>query len=156
MKTIAESIKDLPAFSVSPLFGADYVKKVVPFINAVQEEIRIIIYDWRAQKEPEVSALSLFNQAIFNAAARGVNVRAIVSSETLKDFLSTKGVFAKVLPTEKMLHTKLLILDRYHVVLGSHNFTKSAFTSNHELSVYFIETEYENRFISYFENLWSY
>lgn len=155
MKNIASSFKDLPAFSAAPIFGSQYVERVVPFIKSVSEEIRIVIFDWRVYKELEMSALSIFNDAIFSAAARGVKVRAIVSSEKIKSFLLTKGIEAKVLPTEKMLHTKLLILDRFHIVLGSHNFTKSAFTSNHELSIYFVATEYENPYIAYFENLWS-
>lgn len=150
-----ENFKDLPAFSAAPIFGSQYVDRVLPFIKNVDEEIRIVIFDWRVDRQPDVSALGLFNQAIFDAVARGVKVRAIVSSEKVKDALQKRGIHAKVLPTDKMLHTKLLILDRYHIVLGSHNFTKSAFTSNHELSIYFIATDYENPYIAYFDNLWS-
>ena len=155
MPKMPKSFGELGAMEVAPIFGSQYVERVVPFIDSVQEEIRVIIYDWRVEKEPEVSALSLFNEAIWRAVARGVQVKAIVNSEKLKDVLSQKGVFAKVLTTNKMLHTKLLILDRFHVVLGSHNFTKSAFTSNHELSVYFLASDYENQFVAYFDNLWS-
>lgn len=156
MKNIPPDFKDLPAFGVSPIFGNQYVDRVLPFLNNVQHELHIIIYDWRADKEPEVSALSMFNDAIWKAVERGVKVNAIVNSEKLKAILDRKGVFAKVLPSDKILHTKLLIMDRCHIVLGSHNFTKHAFTSNHELSVYFIDSDYDNRFIDYFNNLWSY
>lgn len=156
MKKVDNTFRDLPGMSVVPIFGSEYVNKIVPFIKNTLQEIRIVIYDWRMGGDNDMSALSIFNYAIFDAVKRGVEVRAIVSSETLKDQLSKRGVFCKVLSTEKMLHTKLLILDRYHIVLGSHNFTKNAFTSNYELSVYFIETEFENKFINYFENLWSY
>lgn len=156
MKKVPLEMKDLPAFGVSPIFGNQYVERVLPFLNNVQEEILIIIYDWRADNELEVSALSMFNEAIFKAVERGVRVRAIVNSEKVKAILDRKGVFARVLPSDKILHTKLLVMDRSHIVLGSHNFTKHAFTSNHELSVYFIDSEFDNKYIAYFENLWSY
>jgi len=144
------------AFEPAPIFGSDYVSKIIPFLNAVRDELRVVIYDWRLTGQDDVSALSLFNQAIFDAVGRGVRVRAIVSHESTKALLQKHGVEAKVLPTEKCLHTKLLILDRFHIVVGSHNFTESAFSSNYELSVYFVVKDFENPFISYFENLWSY
>jgi len=143
------------AFEPVPIFAQDYVDKVVPFINNTQEEIRIIIFDWRIPVTGEMSRVSLFNDAIFAAVARGVTVRAIVSSEKVKAVLSKMGVHAKVWPTDRRLHTKLLILDRFHIVLGSHNYTESAFSSNHELSVFFIVSEFENAFIKYFENMWT-
>jgi phosphatidylserine/phosphatidylglycerophosphate/cardiolipin synthase-like enzyme len=143
------------AFEPVPIFAQDYVDKVVPFINNVQEEIRIIIFDWRIPEDGSMSRVSIFNDAIFKAVSRGVKVRAIVSSEKVKSILEKMGVFAKVWPTDRRLHTKLLILDRFHIVLGSHNFTESAFSSNHELSTFFIVSEYENAFVNYFENMWT-
>jgi len=155
-KTSEEQLEDIKnAFEPVPIFASDYVDKVVPFINNVQEEIRIIIFDWRIPESGEMSRVSVFNDAIFKAVARGVKVRAIVSSEKVKAVLEKMGVFVKVWPTDRRLHTKLLILDRFHIVLGSHNFTESAFSSNHELSCFFIVSEYENKFINYFENMWT-
>lgn len=137
-----------------PLFGKQYVSKVCPAIDAVLEEIRIIIFDWRVDKNEGVSEIELFNQAIYKAVKRGVKVRAIVNSEKVKDVVSKFGVEARVITSEKLMHTKLLILDRFHIVLGSHNFTQSAFSANHELSVYFVVQDFENPYIEYFERLW--
>lgn len=149
----AQDIKS--AFEPAPIFGSDYVNKVVPFIQNTQEEINIVIFDWRVPKSGEMSAISMFNDAIFDAVKRGVKVRAIVNSESLKDTLSKFGVFAKVWPHDSRLHTKLLILDRFHIVCGSHNFSESAFGSNHELSVFFVVSDFDNPYVNYFENLWS-
>lgn len=157
--TELENLKQLDdiknAFEPAPIFGNEYVDKVVPFINSTLEEIRIIIFDWRIPRDDEMSRVSLFNDAIFKAVARGVKVRAIVSSEKVKAILDKMGVESKVWPTERTLHTKLLILDRYHVVLGSHNFTERAFSTNHELSVFFVVSGYENMFVRYFDNMWT-
>lgn len=151
--SVIQDIKN--AFEPVPLFASDYVDKVVPFINNVQEEIRIIIFDWRIPVDGEMSRVSIFNDAIFKAVERGVKVRAIVSSESVKAKLEKFGVHAKVWPTDRRLHTKLIILDRFHIILGSHNFTESAFSHNHELSTFFIVSEFENKFINYFENMWT-
>lgn len=152
-----KSFDDLKnAFEPSPIFGSEYVEKVVPFINNTQEEIMIVIFDWRIPIDGEMSAVSMFNDAIFNAVKRGVKVRAIVSSERVKAILDKMGVFAKVWPTDRRLHTKLLILDRFHIVVGSHNYTQSAFNGNHEISVFFVVSDFDNRFVQYFDNLWTY
>lgn len=151
--SVIQDIKN--AFEPVPLFAQDYVEKVVPFINNVQEEIRIIIFDWRIPEDGVMSRVSIFNDAIFNAVKRGVNVRAIVSSESLKAKLDKFGVHAKVWPTDRRLHTKLIILDRYHIILGSHNFTENGFSFNHELSTFFIVSEFDNKFVNYFENMWT-
>jgi phosphatidylserine/phosphatidylglycerophosphate/cardiolipin synthase-like enzyme len=143
------------AFEPTPIFANEYVDKVVPFIKNCIEEIRIIMFDWRIPEDGAMSRVSIFNDAIFEAVGRGVNVRAIVSSERVKAILEKMGVHAKVWPTDRRLHTKLLILDRFHIVLGSHNLTESAFSHNHELSVFFIVSEFENAFINYFENMWT-
>ena len=142
-----------PLFVV-PLFGAEYVRRIVPLIDAAQEEIMIIIFFWRVGSTKNPSAIGLFNEAIFKAVARGVRVRAIVNSEGVKAVLSARGVETKVLQTSRLLHTKLLIIDRLNIVVGSHNFTEGAFSSNYELSLYLYEQNADNEFITYFEHLW--
>jgi len=143
------------AFEPAPIFGSDYVSKIIPFLNAVRDELRVVIYDWRLTGQDDVSALSLFNQAIFDAVGRGVRVRAIVSHESTKALLQKHGVEAKVLPTEKCLHTKLLILDRFHIVVGSHNFTQSALGPNFEISACVYDANFLSEAKNFFNKIWN-
>lgn len=147
--------KTIPHFVFSaPIFGSDYVSKVVPLLDAAKYEISIVVFVWCGVDNARPSKIALFNDAIFRAIKRGVRVRAIVSSVGMQAVLQKHGVEAKVIPTSRLLHTKLLITDRTNIVLGSHNFTHNAFCSNLEVSVYLSETDAENEFITYFEHLW--
>lgn len=139
-----------------PIFGKEFVNKVSGMLANALDSIDIIVYEWKFDDRDKVSAIGLFNEAIFKAVNRGVKVRVITTSNKTKALLEKEGVMCKVLTTNKTLHTKILILDRFHIVLGSHNYTERAFTENYELSVYFVCSDFENKYVQYFENLWSY
>lgn len=139
-----------------PIFGKDFVSKVTQMLANALDRVDIIVYEWRFDDRDIASAIGLFNQAIFDAVKRGVVVRVITTSKKTQALLQKNGVQCKVLETSRTLHTKLLILDRYHIVLGSHNYSETAFTSNYELSVYFVASDFDNKYVNYFENLWSY
>ncbi len=139
-----------------PIFGKEFVNKVSGMLANALDSIDIIVYEWKFDDKDKVSAIGLFNEAIFKAVNRGVKVRVITTSNKTKALLEKEGVMCKVLTTNKTLHTKILILDRFHIVLGSHNYTERAFTENYELSVYFVCSDFENKYVQYFENLWSY
>ena len=47
-----------------------------------------------------------------------------------------------------------MIIDNEIAILGSHNYTMSAFTINYEVSVIIQDKEVVNRLKTYFENLW--
>lgn len=139
-----------------PIFGKEFVNKVSGMLANALDSIDIIVYEWKFEDNDKVSAIGLFNEAIFKAVKRGVKVRVITTSKKTQALLEKEGVICKVLTTNKTLHTKILILDRFHIVLGSHNYTERAFTENYELSVYFVCSDFENKYVQYFENLWSY
>ncbi|OYD13996.1 hypothetical protein CH333_09305 [candidate division WOR-3 bacterium JGI_Cruoil_03_44_89] len=77
--------------------------------------------------------------AISDAYSRGVNVRILLHSigdiinESAVQFFENREIPLRI--ADKYSHTKLLIIDGKTVVLGSHNWTTSAFGSNYEASV---------------------
>lgn len=138
------------------LFGSDFCDKICSAIDVALDEIKIVVYDWRFDDKNKSSKLGMFNDAIKRAVDRGVNVMAVVSNEETKSKLLKMGVNAKVLDTDKTLHTKLLIIDRFHIFTGSHNYTENAFSRNYEFSVYFILDDFDNPCVKYVENLFTY
>jgi len=81
------------------------------------------------------------------AVKRGVRVRAVMElSQESGDLIKTNAETAKRLekagvkichdPPGKVTHTKLVVIDRRHLFLGSHNLTQSALKYNHEASVW--------------------
>ena len=67
--------------------------------------------------------------------------------------LQAMGCKARFLESHRVLHTKLLIIDSVRVVLGSHNYTESAFSSNYEASIFVRLKDRENTLVQYFNNL---
>lgn len=138
------------------IFGNQFNDIVLPLLADVDFNVDIVIFDWRFENKQVKSEISKFNTAIVSLAGRGIKVRAIVNNQTIADRLNGLGIRAKVWNKPNLLHTKLLILDKKNIVIGSHNYSESAFTSNAEISCFFSMFEDKNSIIDYFENLWSY
>lgn len=137
-----------------PIISKQFSPVLCRLIDQAEHSIDIIVYDWRFYKHDPASAVSLFNASLVRAKTRGVAIRCIVNSANLAALLTDLGFYAKCLPTERILHAKLMIIDGNKIVIGSHNYSQHAFTSNHEASVFFTLSETENQFTKYFNNLY--
>ncbi|MES2382886.1 MAG: phospholipase D-like domain-containing protein [Bacteroidota bacterium] len=136
-----------------PIISNQFPKVVIPLIDSALHSIDIIVFDWRFYKHDPANAVSLFNSAIARACARGVNVRCLVQNDGVVDSLKTLGCYARRLHSKNILHTKLLIVDNKRIIIGSHNYTQRAFSSNHEASIFVTMADLNNGFVQYFNNL---
>lgn len=136
------------------LIAQKFPEKVIPLINEARHSIRVIVFDWRFYPSVLGSTISQFNTAIARAAARGVDVRALVNNDGVVDRLKAIRCKAKRLHSTRLLHTKMMIIDDTKIILGSHNYTQHGFAINHEVSVVFDLTDIDNDFVKYFEALW--
>lgn len=138
-----------------PIISKDFPKVVIPLIEKALFSIDIIVFDWRFYKNDVGSPVSLFNQAIARACQRGVIVKCLVQNDGVVENLRALGCKAKKLESKKILHTKLLIIDKKNVIIGSHNYTQHAFCSNEEASIYVKLESENNALVEYFNNLYS-
>jgi phosphatidylserine/phosphatidylglycerophosphate/cardiolipin synthase-like enzyme len=136
-----------------PIISKDFPKYVIPLIESALYSIDIIVFDWRFYKNDPANPVSQFNQAIARACRRNVDVRCLVQNEGVVDRLTELGCWAKKLNSKRILHTKLLIIDKKRVIMGSHNYTQNAFSSNHEASIFVVLKDEKNALVEYFNNL---
>ena len=136
-----------------PIISSDFPKVVIPLINSALFSIDVVVFDWRFYKNDPASAVSQFNIAIANAVKRGVVVRCLVQNASVMQNLKNLGCNAKQLQSKRILHTKLLIIDKKRIIIGSHNYTQHAFESNHEASIFVILASEQNQLVEYFNNL---
>ena len=136
------------------IIGKQFPKKVIPLIDQAKTSIDIVVFDWRWYPQDPGASVQLFNQAIVRAVRRGVKVRAIANNDQIISTLNSVGVEAKRLVSKNLVHVKLMILDNEKVVIGSHNYTQSAFQMNFEVSVILDKSENISDFTSFFNNLW--
>jgi len=136
------------------IIGSEYPKKVIPLIDEAKHTIRMCMFDWRWYKDDFAHPVSLFNSALLRAHRRGVKVRILTNYAEVIDFVTSLGFNAKKWPEKSLLHSKFLIFDDKICVIGSHNITQSAFTSNMETSIILTDDDDVKRFSSYFDTLW--
>ena len=137
------------------IIGKQFPQKVIPLIENAKQSIKIVVFDWRWYPNDPANPVQLFNQAIIRAKRRGVDVKVITNIDDIIKILNTEKIEAKKPNTSKLIHSKMMIIDDKILILGSHNYTQSAFTMNHEASVV-IEGEGQlDDFIKYFHNLFN-
>ncbi len=132
--------------------GREFPKKVTPLIKAAKKSINIIIYDWRWYPDQIGTQIQIFNNALINAHHRGVKINAVVNHAPMYEMLKGLGIKAKINLTSKKLHAKLMLIDDEITILGSHNYTKTAFDINYEASIIVHDSEVALDFKYYFDN----
>ena len=128
---------------------------MIPLIEASKSSIKIIVFDWRWYPNDPGNPVQLFNQAIIRAKRRGVEVKAITNISEIVNTLNQQGCQAKKIETQKLVHPKLILIDDEIMVLGSHNFTQSAFTMNFEASIIINGRENLTDFLTFFNGLYN-
>ena len=134
--------------------GAEFGPNAVKLIDASKKNIDLCVYDWRFYPDRPMHPVSMFNQALIRAVRRGVSVRALINASTYVDHLKSVGIQARNPKTQRVMHSKFIIFDSEHLLLGSHNFTSNAFTTNFETSVFIPYCPVAPRFHQFFTNLY--
>lgn len=136
------------------IIGKTYPDQVIPLIREAKSMIAIIVFDWRWYPNYVAYPIQKFNLEILNAAKRGVKVCAITNYKEITQLLKESAIQAKHLIQDKLVHSKIMIIDNKIAIIGSHNYTHSAFSYNHEVSVIMRDPEIANKLITHFNNLW--
>ncbi len=136
------------------IIGKQFPLKVIPLIDNAKYLIRIVMFDWRWYPNDPANPVQLFNQALVRAVRRGVKVDVITSSNEIVATLKSIGVNAKKPDIKNLIHAKLLIFDDKDIVIGSHNFSSSAFTMNMEASVFIPDFSGIPELLRFFDSLW--
>ena len=140
---------------IKTISGSQFPKVVQPLIEQAKESIDIVIFDWRWYSADPASSIQLFNQTILRAVRRGVKVRVINNSQEIIAILKKNGIEAKRFECTKLMHVKLMIIDKNIVITGSHNYSQSAFNLNVELSVLITDDSCASDFNVFFNNLFN-
>jgi len=123
---------------ITPVLDSDYYTQVKSLIDSTKTSVEIMMFlvsDTTNNFGEPGGLLS----AISDAYSRGVSIRVLlhsmgdITNDKAIQFFKSREIPVKI--TDKYAHTKLLIIDDKTVVLGSHNWTASAFASNYEASI---------------------
>lgn len=137
------------------LIGEQFPDKVIPLIDQSKKSIKIIVFEWVWYPNNATKSIQLFNQAIVRARNRGVNIEVVANSAKIVKILRDLKINAKKLSTRKLIHSKVMIIDEKDVIIGSHNYTQNAFTSNFEVSVHVKKAENISVLLTHFDYLYN-
>ena len=139
---------------ITPVIGKEFPEKVIPLIEEAKTSIKIVVFDWRWYPNDPGNPVQLFNQALVRAVRRGVDIKAISNMQDIVSVANSVGIKVRKLATKNLIHAKMMIIDNEILILGSHNYTQSAFTMNQEVSIIIKGREYLERFCKFFEHLY--
>ncbi|MCD6408292.1 hypothetical protein J7L87_04490, partial [bacterium] len=151
---------------ITPAENEKYFKEILPLIKNAKESIYVIMFLAGYYPEyPESPTNQIFSELI-KAKKRGLRVEIILeqsdvpgySNTTEKNlktarFLSNNGISVYFDSPEKTTHSKLVIIDKKFVVIGSTNWTYYALTKNNETSVIIKSPELAKYFLRYYEKI---
>ena len=146
-------VPDFSKTEIAPIIGSQFPKVVIPKIDNAKKSIKIVVFDWRWYPNDIGNPCQLFNQSIVRALHRGVQVDVITNNSEILSTLKEVGAQAKKLITKNLVHAKLMIIDDSLVIIGSHNYTQSAFTTNYEISAMYDDEKSAKSFAFFFNNL---
>ena len=141
--------------AVRPVVNRDYLPAVLDLINAATNSIEFLQLEMHDDR-----AVQAIEAALAAAVQRGVKVRGLLDDGV--DFnaasvarLLALGVDAKLDTPEKMLHSKLVVVDGKVVLLGSTNWTGNSMGNNNETNVRLDDPVLAAYFGHYVAALWA-
>jgi PLD-like domain len=125
----------------------DYFQTVLTEINNAQRSIHVVLYLFSLYPNSPNSKAMRLAQALVAAHKRGVAVEVVLDAQKHGDpveagdnsqaynFLTGRGVHACFADVPAIVHAKAVIIDSQTVIVGSANWSESAFDRNIEASV---------------------
>lgn len=119
--------------------------------------IYVVKYDPQEAEDP----VNILLRSLVAARRNGLDVKVLVDDETNDTYRQTitylreNGVSVRLDRSSGITtHTKIVVVDGRYVLIGSHNWTESALSSNHEYSTLLTSSEYAQETDRYFQTLW--
>ncbi|HUV42311.1 MAG TPA: phospholipase D-like domain-containing protein [Patescibacteria group bacterium] len=150
---------------IQSAIAQQFPERVIPLINAASTTIDIVMYQWKWYGHESAGGVQKLNLAVLGALRRRVKVRVLLNTESMghaitkinaktASHLQMHGAEIKFGQVGVITHAKMLIIDGRILVLGSHNFSKGAFSRNQEASIIVESVDEIKPYRDYFDGLW--
>ncbi|MCX8082137.1 MAG: phospholipase D-like domain-containing protein [bacterium] len=151
---------------IFPANNRDYQRLLLPRLKEARYSVYIIMFLASYYPEYSDSPTNIFLKELIEAKKRGVKIEIIFNQsdkdysshatvENLKTarYLSNNGISVYFSPPDRTTHSKMLVIDRKYVIVGSANWSYSAMEKNNETSVIIYSPKLAEYYIKYFENI---
>ena len=155
-------LNDKNITKIEVLEDHEYFSKVKSIIETANESIYVAIYVVKYDPKEYDDPVNQLLYALVDAKKRGLDVRVLVDDPTLRSypdtisFLKNNSIPIRLDKSKGVTsHMKIVIIDGKYLIIGSHNWTESALSYNHEYSVLIVSKHYSEAATKYFLSLWS-
>lgn len=144
-----------------------YPNVLLELLKVARQRIRIVMFFMRFEDEGAYPTDALLEELRL-AHSRGVDIRVILDQDAEGDlvnsrvineeafqYLEQNGIAVKYDSIERYTHTKLVVVDEEHTVVGSHNWTAGSFFAYDDTSAYVCSRELAQHYLAQFEQMWS-
>jgi phosphatidylserine/phosphatidylglycerophosphate/cardiolipin synthase-like enzyme len=147
------------------IVGRELVRELVELVRGAERELVVVMFEWAWYEGQRAGTVQDVNRAVCGAARRGVRVRVLLHGEAARRPLARingksrgrlvrNGVEVRMGNTGRVLHAKMWLADGERWVVGSHNMSTRATTSNAEVSVVGEGGDVARGLAAFFEELW--
>jgi phosphatidylserine/phosphatidylglycerophosphate/cardiolipin synthase-like enzyme len=154
----------LPAEDVQLVLDTQYFQVAKKMIQEAKHSIQVMMFEMGYYDKYPNTPSNLLIKELIEAKKKGVKVEVILEAKEGEDrttkrnrhtgeILSEGGVEVVYDPLSKTTHTKLMVVDRLFILLGSTNWTYYAMTNNNEASVLIRSKEVAKELIDYFNKV---
>lgn len=145
------------------LCDQDYYPVLRNFIQNSGDRIELATFVFRATQGAGNRPAQIVEE-LLAAARRGVEVEVLLEGSAFYEDLAQEhrslartlrrgGVAVRLGPEDNTTHTKVVLIDRRFVLLGSHNMTHAALSTNHECSLLIDSRELAGQLAAYLADL---
>jgi len=169
---ISNHVKDLEESHVNEesvgglLFDSNYYYFLNDLIKNAEETIDIIMFFFRYENNDQYPTHTIVSNLI-EAKERGVEIRVILDRDLEGQIYASreinKEVYTKFVENDIhvkwdeevfLTHSKIVIVDNEHLIIGSHNLTAGSLFAYDDVSVYIQSKQLSQNYTSNFNNRW--
>ncbi len=148
----------------SVLFLPDkaYFGNLTNYLESANTSVYVVMYVMKYDPKEYNDPVNILLRKLVELKNMGIDVKVIVDDETYDsypetiEFLVRNGVPVKLDESNgRTTHSKIVVIDGKYVFIGSHNWTESALTRNHETTLLVNSPELARQVVEYIESIWS-
>ncbi|MFZ5758420.1 MAG: phospholipase D-like domain-containing protein [Thermodesulfobacteriota bacterium] len=145
------------------LADEQYFTTLVDLLRQAQHSIAMTMFLFKTTDSPK-NRPALLVKELAKAREKGVRVHVLLERSGYDDSINREnervarrlrknGVTVSFDSAARTTHAKIVVIDRRYVLLGSHNLTHSALSSNHEMSLLIDSTRLAAELIRYMDEI---
>ena len=155
----------LHANVVSFFENSQYYFELPKLFEEAEHSISVLMFHIAFPEQNHPTRILL--DSLIQAHRKGVNVRVILDRDRTtdpyhstmintqaKEYLEAVGILCRFDTEERLLHSKVIVIDEKHVVIGSHNWSAGSYFQFDDLSFVISSSDYGLFMPRRFESIW--